>query len=1022
MRFLLASTALGAFTILPAAPAAAEQVISTAVTTPVTTSGAGDNVRISSTGSVKPASGAAVAIDSNNSVKNEGIIAIQGADGSTGILANTNLAGDITNTNTITIDETFTATDSDNDGDFDGPFAQGTNRFGIHVLGGGTYTGNILNSGTITVEGNQSAGIAIDSALTGSLTSTGKISVLGNDTAGIRASAVSGNVTIGSGSTTAAQGQNAVGVQLGGNIGGAFVVQGTVTATGYRYTTAPADPSKLDSDDLLQGGSAVIVGGNVAGGILLDTRPADSDPNDADEDDDGITDTSETAATIVSFGSAPAMVIGSSTQDVAVGPVASSSDGHGLVIKGSILGRGVYSGVSATGLSIGGAGHSVTIANGMTVTGSISSASLDSNARAVRIGAGATVPTIVVSGVVSADSGGNTASATEAIAIETGATVNSIANSGSISATRSGSSGTAAAIVDRSGTLALVQNAGSIFAGGSTSLGDNAVAVDLSARTTGAVVRQVAAAAGKPAPAISGAILFGTGGDTLDIQAGNVFGKVDFGGGSDVLSLSGSSVFRGTLASASGLAATVGTGSTLDVKNLGTVNIGSLTTASGANIGVTIGESGHTLYNVFGTASFGTDTKILVTLDRVGTASGTYTIIDAGTLVGASNLTDQIVTLPYLFNSSLATDAATGQVALTVQLKGKDQLGLNASETAILDAALEAADGDQPIASVFLSAANSSTLKHTLQQLMPEHAGGAFEAATKGSRLTAQILADPEPLKGVWLQQVAWGSSKSIGDTADYDVSGWGASAGIDHSLGPFGSVGLTAAYLYGRDGKAANELTSNHYEAGIYWRGGVGRLHGWARATAGRIDFDSTRNFTGTAGDSIVTRAADGKWKGTLYSASGGLSYEARLGRLSLRPNAAIEYYKLSEKGYTESGGGSAFDLTVRKRSSDEAAVNAMVALGYDFVRRDADSSLVRLELEGGRREILSGELGKTTASFGAGDPFTLTPEERSSGWRGGLRFLAGGSQMAFVAEANAEEQQGDVSLGGRVGLSFAF
>ena len=207
MRFLLASTALGAFTILPAAPAAAEQVISTAVTTPVTTSGAGDNVRISSTGSVKPASGAAVAIDSNNSVKNEGIIAIQGADGSTGILANTNLAGDITNTNTITIDETF-------------------------------------------------------------------------------------------------------------------------TATGYRYTTAPADPSKLDSDDLLQGGSAVIVGGNVAGGILLDTRPADSDPNDADEDDDGITDTSETAATIVSFGSAPAMVIGSSTQDVAVGPGAAARPLH----------------------------------------------------------------------------------------------------------------------------------------------------------------------------------------------------------------------------------------------------------------------------------------------------------------------------------------------------------------------------------------------------------------------------------------------------------------------------------------------------------------------------------------------------------------------------------------------------------------------------------------------------------------------------------------------------------------------
>ena len=98
-------------------------------------------------------------INSNDSVKNEGTIAISGANGSTGILANTNLIGDITNTGTITIDENFTPTDTDNDGDLDGPFAQGSNRFGIHVLGGGTFTGNIANSGAITVEGNQSAGI-----------------------------------------------------------------------------------------------------------------------------------------------------------------------------------------------------------------------------------------------------------------------------------------------------------------------------------------------------------------------------------------------------------------------------------------------------------------------------------------------------------------------------------------------------------------------------------------------------------------------------------------------------------------------------------------------------------------------------------------------------------------------------------------------------------------------------------------------------------------------------------------------
>ena len=981
---------------------------------------ANDDIRITSTGSVKPTSGAAVTINSNDNVRNEGTIAIKGANGSTGILANIGLAGDITNTNTITIDEDFTPTDSDTDGDLDGPFAQGSNRFGIHVLGGGTYTGNIVNSGTITVEGNQSAGIAIDSSLTGSLTSTGKVSVLGNDTVAIRTAAVSGNVTMGSGSTTTAQGQNAVGVLLGGNIGGALVIQGSISATGYRFPTPPADRSKLDSDDLLQGGSAVVVAGNVVGGILLDSRPADNSSTDTDEDDDGIADANETTAAVNSFGAAPAMVIGSSTQDIIVGAVASSADGHGLVIKGNVSGQGVYSGVTGTGLLIGGTGHAVNIAGGMTVTGSVTASALGASATAVHVGAGASVPAIVVGGTITAQGAGLAGTSAQAILIDNGATVNSISNSGTIAATRSGSAGTAVAIEDRSGGLALVQNSGQIGVTNASDVGDSATAIDLSANTTGAVIRQLAAASGKPAAVISGSILFGAGSDTLDIQAGSVVGKVDFGGGGGALSLIGTSLFRGTLANSSGIAATIGTGATLDAKNLGSVGLASLTAASGASLGVTIGESGHTLYNVAGTASFGSESKVLVTLDHVGTAVGTYTIIDADTLVGADNLTSSVVTLPFLFSSELNSDAATGEVSLDIELKGTGELGLNRSEAAILGAVLDAADSDNAIAEVFLKTADSGTLKNTLQQMLPDHAGGAFEATTKGARMTAQIIADPQPLRGLWVQQVTWGSSKSIGDTSSYDLNGWGGSLGYDHSLGAIGSVGIMGSYLYGSDGKGDNDLSSNHYEASAYWRGGVGGLRGWALGTIGTINFNSKRNFASEVNG--ATRSADGEWNGRLVSGAAGISYEARLGRFSFRPNASIEYFKLTEKGYTETSGGEAFDLTVRKRTSDETAANALLALGYDFVKRDLENGWLRLELEAGRREILSGSLGSTTASFGDGDPFTLDPEQRTSGWRGGLRVLAGDSSMSFVAELNAEEQQEKTSLGGRAGLSFTF
>jgi outer membrane autotransporter protein len=358
---------------------------------------------------------------------------------------------------------------------------------------------------------------------------------------------------------------------------------------------------------------------------------------------------------------------------------------------------------------------------------------------------------------------------------------------------------------------------------------------------------------------------------------------------------------------------------------------------------------------------------------------------------------------------------------LDVALKDAGELQLNRSEIAIIDAALDAADLDRPFASVFLSTDNATSLKETLQQLMPEHAGGAFETATKGSRLAAGVLADPRPLGGLWLQQVAWGSSKSIGDTASYDLEGWGAAMGFDHSLGPLGRIGLTAAYLYGKDGKDANELISNHYEGGVYWRASAGPFNAWARGTAGIIDFDSTRNFSAAGSNGTVTRSADGKWNARLYSATGGVSYEARMGRLTIRPNALVEYYKLHEKGYAESGGGDGFDLTVLGRNSKESAATGKLTFGYDIMGLEPDATWMRVEVEAGWREILSSAIGHTSASFKDGDVFTLYPEKRKSGWNGAARLLAGGSTMSVVGEVDAEDQLDKTSLGARLGVNFA-
>ena len=162
-------------------------------------------------------------------------------------------------------------------------------------------------------------------------------------------------------------------------------------------------------------------------------------------------------------------------------------------------------------------------------------------------------------------------------------------------------------------------------------------------------------------------------------------------------------------------------------------------------------------------------------------------------------------------------------------------------------------------------------------------------------------------------------------------------------------------------------------------------------------------------------------------YSGTAGvIRYErAVLGPLSLRPTASIEHYSLNEKGYTEKGGGDAFNLTVDGRKSSELAAVATVALGYDLFGGAKDAELfARIELEGGpsrdpQRQAWHDDGSKhlTTALR-----FTLTPEERTSGFLGSLRMIGGGSGFAITAELSAEEQQDKVSLGGRLGVQFAF
>lgn len=1074
MRPLLACTCLTPVALLlPLHAGLAETTVTTARTTPIATAtannGSPDSIRIASTGSIKPSSGTAVTVNSNHAVTNEGAIQITDAGNAAGIVANSGVTTTITNKGTITLDEGYKPTDTDKDGDLDGPFAQGTARFGIRTLG--ALNGSVLNSGSISVAGNASAGISLEGPLSGSLTSSGAITVLGDNSVGIRAGSISGNVAItGSVSVTGAK---SVAVDLTGPVTGSLTIQGAVRSTGYRSTTAPADVSKLDADDLLQGGEALRVAGSVGGGILFDAPPRDTNPDDKDEDKDGIEDAKEGIATISSYGSAPAVRIGSPTQEISIGAVAgAAAAGHGIVNNGRIEGLGVYKDVPATGMILGGLGQKVSVAGGIQNNGAIAASSAGGNATALHIAQLALVPALQNGGTIEA-SGGSTATTTvRAVLVEQTGLLNRLTNSGRISATAA-TDGAAAAITDLSGTLGVIENRGTISATATKPGAGKALAIDLAANTSGATVRQSAASAGAK-PSISGDIRLGTGSDLVEVSAGAISGAISFGagnnrllasgeaslagnvtfgsgadtvrlsgkaaltgaldlgGGADVLAIEGGALFRGSLGGAAQAALSV-TGGSLHLNTTGPVKLASLAVSDKGTIGVTIDgkTASATRIEVAGAASIAAGSKLAITLTSISKSTGTYQILTAGQLTGSANLLSADVTLPYLFTSTVTGSDASGTVSVSIKPKSASELDFTRSQAAAYGAVFKVLDNDADLAAAVLASTTAAQARDAIQQLLPDHAGGTFATVSQGSRATARFLTDPTaPYSdqgnwGFWLQQTVWGNRKDRGQTASFDTSGWGATGGVEVKAGDIGRFGLSLAYLNGKNAnkQTGGEITADQFELAAHWRGQWGPLKAFARGSLAHVEFGGSRRFGQMLNGKLVERIAKSDWSGKLYSASAGLAYEAKLGqRLALRPTVSIDYYRLDEDGYVETGGGDAFNLVVDKRDSDEIAVNGTLVAGYDLAGLKTGDMWIRAEVEGGRRQIIGGTLGSTTARFKGGEAFTLLPDARSDGWIGWLRVVGGQESFSLAGEVGGEEQYGKLSLNARVSLRVGF
>ena len=1084
-RKVLVATVATAPLLAMAFGAYAETVVNTARTTPIATATATatstpDDVKIDAAGSITlTTAGPLITLNSNNKVTNGGPLNTVGVDNSTGILIQGGTTGTVTNTGAISLTEDYTATDDDKtaagvaapDGDLDGPFAKGANRYGVRLTGPGVFTGDIIQSstGAITVEGNNSAGISLESGLVGNLTTGGTISVTGDNAYGVHVAApVTGKIQI-NGSTNV-QGLNATGVAIDSDVTGAFVLQGSVSSTGYRYITRPAQTAvdKLDADDLLQGGSAVRVTGNVTGGVLLN-GPTNSTVVDAaagTTTTTSITSSTTGTAAINTYGGAPALLIGSNTQSVTLGAVGTADNAYGLVSKGSISAAGVYDKVAATAVQIGGTGQTTTLAGGARFDGGVTATAADANSTALALTAGANVPTIwnrgSINSVSTSYAGSTNTGDARGVVIGAGATAGTLNNSGAIQVTRSGETGNAIAVLDTSGTLTTVNNSGQIVArvAAPTTKSDGtvptttpvatgkAIALDLTASAGGVTVNQLApttttttttfpstdtvtsasATTTTPATFIIGDVRFGSGADTFNVQSGSVIGDISFGGGADTFNVGGGATVLGALRDSDGqLAINVGKGS-LGLTNAETINATSLTLGADSKVVFTAdptangGAGANTHIVASGAVNIASGAQLGLRLTSLLAAPTSYTVITGGTLTAGTINQDLLGGTPYLYVASSRTD--TNNVYLDVRRRTATEIGMNKAQASAYDATFAALSQDKQVASAFLAQSTKDGLLGLYDQMMPDQGEGFFAALQNANQaISAATGYRPDPgdrygPDSIWMQEINTLVRRDTGSTMGSDTQAFGFVGGYEAMGDAGGALGLTLAYVSVEEhdiaAKVGEQTTGNFVQLGGYWRRSIG---GWRMNAGGGGGFgwyDGDRTFSSgdlnNDGVNDVIRHNSAKWTGYTFNAFAGTAYEAKFGRYYARPEGRLDYLYLQEGARNEKGGSDTTTPTAPNAIDQNRAKRKSDSLTGDVgVAFGADfgrDMWWRPEVRVGYRQTLAGKIGDTTFRYAyGGNPVTLAADNSKQGAVTLGFALRAGTPMSYLAlEANAE------------------
>ena len=846
------------------------------------------NITITSTGGVDiSAAGAAIVLNSNNTIDSQGII--QNSFTGDGALGVHILGG---NTGSL-ITEVFTTSIINVAGG-------GKGNYGILLDGAGGFTGDITlgTVSTIVVTGPNATGIGINTPLVGNLT-------------------VGANTTV--------TGLSANGVLVLSPISGIVSVQGNLAAIGtLTYTLDKVDPLS---------GSALAIGANVAGGVVF-TGPATT------------SDTSSASST-VSSGTVPAVAIqpsipGASATNITIGALTTdaTNPNYSFINRGGLRATSNDPGINTVALGIGesaSAAHTVTLSGGIYNRGTIqaqaesantfaiSAPSASANATAIQIGNGAiinpsalTPQALFNEGTIAAFENGNQPGTATGVLVLSGGSLPVLTNAGliqSLTTTTDTTIGSlnAYGIRDFSGTVTTINNSGNIFTS-ATTLNNNAqvtVAADLSHSSKA---------------------------ETFT-NSGSVIGDILFGSGTNQLTIEGNTTLNNcTAACIHGAVRATGAG-TVDISISQSGGGGFFRTANSQVRNLNVGNGGTLEVSIdktssaapallaTGAANFAVGSNVTIVPATFLPNSGTFTLVRANGGLNFADFSSSVaVPVPFIFKGSIT--AQGNSLVLALQRKTANELGLTGNTALIYEPLAASALNDDQFGAALLTLNSNQEVQSAINSTIPDVAGGVRALSIAMTDQATGVIAARE--RGLITAPANtrndfrfWGqefynniNQDRTASNGGFNGAGQGLAMGVEWGNLSTGRYGLGYTFFasqeienHPRDTKTNGDWDLLSFYAA--WR--TGDFFVTPQVNLGDGGFHSHRGIA--AG--TLTRTATANW--TSYLAAGGLTtgYIVDMGAFQIIPQLALDGLYLKEGTYTEDGAGGV-GLTLKSQNQD--------------------------------------------------------------------------------------------------------